>query len=333
MARFLRAIDRFQQRRRWLAVPFAVVKKFSEDRAGNLAALIAYYGFFSLFPLLLVLVSVLGLLLRGNPALQRSIVDSALAQFPVIGDQLRENLEGLTGGGTGLPLGLGILGTLWAGLGVVKSMQEAFNTVWDIPYKRRPSAIVSTLKAFLMLGVLGVITVASAILAGVGAGSDTWWWAVIGILVSLVLNFILFLLAFRILTTADVSWSDVRPGAIVGAVGWTALQAVGGFYVGHQLKGASQVYGTFAVVIGLLAWMFLGAQLTMYAAELNVVVRKRLWPRGLVHPPFTDADERALKRLAMVEERHEEETIEATLEQGPAEPAAGERSDRLEAAG
>lgn len=332
MTRFLRAVDRFQQRHRWLALPYAVVKKFSEDRAGNLAALIAYYGFFSLFPLLLVLVSVLGLLLRGHPSLRQSILHSALAQFPVIGGQLQENMDALTGG-NGVPLGIGILGTLWAGLGVVKSMQEAMNTVWDVPYKRRPNAIISTLKAILMLGVLGIITVASAVVGGAGAGSDTWWWAVLGILVSLVLNYVLFLLAFRILTTSDVSWSDVRPGAIVGAAGWTILQAVGGFYVGHQLKGASQVYGTFAVVIGLLAWMYLGAQLTMYGAELNVVLRQRLWPRSLVQPPFTEADERALKRLAKVEERHEEETVEATLEQSAGESRKAEKPDRWKEAG
>jgi hypothetical protein len=103
--------------------------------------------------------------------------------------------------------------------------------------------------------------------------------------------------------------------------------------VSHQLQGATQVYGTFALVIGLLAWFFLGAQLTMYAAELNVVLRKRLWPRSLVHPPFTDADERALKRLAKVEERYEEETVEATLDQGPGEPGTTEKSDRWKAAG
>jgi YihY family inner membrane protein len=332
MTRVLRAIDRFQQRHRWLAIPYAVVKKFSEDRSGNLAALIAYYGFFSLFPLLLVLVSVLGIVLRGNLSLRQGILDSALSQFPVIGDQIRENLDALTGA-SGVPLTLGILGTLWAGLGVVKSLQEALNTVWAVPYKRRPNAIISTVKAFMMLGVLGTITVTSAILAGVGAGSETWWWAVIGILTSLVMNFLLFLLAFRILTTADVSWSDVRPGAIVGAIGWTTLHAVGGFYVSNQLRGASQVYGTFAIVIGLLAWMYLGAQLTMYAAELNVVLRQHLWPRGIVHPPFTDADERALKRLAKVEERHAEETVEATLEESRAESRPAESSDRLKEAG
>lgn len=327
LRRVLRAVDGFQQRRRWLALPYAVLKKFGEDRAGNLAALVAYYGFFSLFPLLLVLVSVLGIVLRGNPSLREDILNSALAQFPVIGDQLRENMSSLTG--SGVPLGIGILGTLWAGLGGVKAMHEALDSVWDVPFKRRLNVIRSTIKSLAMLGVLGVITVASAVVAGVGAGSDSWWWALIGILTSLALNFVLFMLAFRILTTADVSWSQVRPGAIVGAVGWTALQAVGGFFVSHQLKGASEVYGTFAVVIGLLAWMYLGAQLTMYAAELNAVVANRLWPRSLVHPPFTEADERALKRLAKVEERHVEETVEATIEEHP----PPEKPDRLKQAG
>lgn len=330
----LRAVDRFQQRHRWLALPYAVVKKFSEDRAGNLAALIAYYGFFSLFPLLMVLVSVLGLVLRGNPSLRQSILHSALSQFPVIGDQLQQNIDSLTRGNS-VPLGIGILGTLWGGLGVIKSLQEALNTVWDVPYKRRPNAIVSTVRAVLMLAVLGIITVASGLVAGGGAGSHTWWWALIGILGSLVLNFVLFLLAFKILTRADVTWADVRPGAILGAVGWTTLQAVGGFYVGHQLKGASQVYGTFAVVIGLLAWMYIGAQLTMYAAEFNVVRAWHLWPRSLVTPPFTEADERALKRLARVEERHEEEDVSATVgeprQEGQPEATPQDRAEESKA--
>jgi YihY family inner membrane protein len=328
----LRAVDRLQKRHRWLAVAYAVVKKFSEDRAGNLAALIAYYGFFSLFPLLLVLVSVLGLLLRGNPDLRQSILHSALSQFPVIGDQLQQNIDSLTKGNS-VPLGIGILGTLWAGLGVVKSLEEALNTIWDVPYKRRPNAIYSTLRAVVMLAVLGVMTLMSALVAGAGAGSHTWWWAAIGILMSLVINFGLFLLAFKILTTADVSWADIRPGAVVGAVGWTVLQAVGGFYVSRQLKGATQVYGTFAVVIGLLAWLYLGAQLTMYAAELNAVVRKRLWPRSLVTPPFTEADERALKRLAKVEERHEQERVDAELDENATESGMEGKPDNVKAAG
>src|SRR6266542_5843732 len=116
------SIDGYQQRRRWLAFPMAVVKKFGDDRAGNLAALIAYYGFFSLFPLLLVLVAVLGFILRGNATLQESIVNSALAQFPIIGDQIKTNVKALSGS-AGVALGIGTLVALWAGLGVTNAAQ------------------------------------------------------------------------------------------------------------------------------------------------------------------------------------------------------------------
>ena len=279
MKAVIRRVDRFLQRHPVAAFPVAVFKKFGEDEAGNLAALIAYYGFFSLFPLLLVFVTILGLVLRGNPDLQRSIVDSALANFPIIGTQISRNVRALVG--SGLALGIGIALTLWSGLRVAKAMQSAMNTVWNVPYKRRPNFLFSTLRAVALLAVLGVLTLVSAAAGGVGAGSSNWLLGILGIAISLVLNFALFILAFRILTAADLSWADVWPGAAVGAVAWTALQAVGGFYVAHQLQGASEVYGTFALVIGLLAWIFLGAQVTLYAAEVNVVKKRRLWPRSI----------------------------------------------------
>ncbi len=311
--RVARKADRFHQRRTVLSFPFAVVKKFGDDQAGNLAALVAYYGFFSLFPLLLVFVTILGVVLRGNPALQQSILSSALAKFPVIGADIRSNVHSL-GAHPSLSLLIGVVLTLWAGLGVVRAMQTAMNTVWNVPHKDRPNFVVSVLRALVMLAVLGVTTVLAAALGSVGTGSSTWWWAVVGILLSLGLNFVLFMLAFRILPAADVSWSDVRPGAIVAAIAWTLLQAVGGYYVGHQLSGASSTYGTFAVVIGLLAWIFLGAQVTLYAAEINVVRAHRLWPRSLVQKPLTEPDRQALERLAKVEERRAEQTVETRIE-------------------
>jgi YihY family inner membrane protein len=307
-----RGADRFHQRRRWLAFPYAVVKKFGDDEAGNLAGLVAYYGFFSVFPLMLVFVTVLGMALQGNTSLQDSIVHSALAKFPVIGTQISNNLHSLTGSGAALVVGIAL--SLWAGLGVVKVMQTAMNTVWNVPYRYRPNFLRSTVRALIMLSVLGVITMASAAAGSVGAAGHTWWWVVVGILVSLVLNFVLFMLAFRILTVENVSWGDVRPGAIIGAVAWTVLQAVGGYYVAHQLRGASDTYGTFATVIGLLAWIYLGAQVTLFAAEVNVVKKRRLWPRGIVQPPLTEADERALSDYAKQEERRAEERVDVTIE-------------------
>ena len=316
--RLLRRVDKQHQQRAWVAFPYAVMKKFGDDQAGNLAALIAYYGFLSLFPLMLVLVTLLGMLLRNNPELQDTIRTSALANFPVIGEEISKNVHSLRG--SGLALGIGLALTLWAGLGVMKVLQTAMNAVWNVPYRRRPSFWLSLLRAMLLLLVLGVITVASAAAGSVGAGSDSWLLGIAGIAISVLLNLVLFLLAFRILTTEDVAWGDVFPGALIAALAWTALQAVGGYIVSHQLQGASDTYGTFAMVIGLLAWIYLGAQITLFAAEVNVVRKRRLWPRAIVQPPLTDADKRALKSYAEQEERRPEEDVIVRIEETPTSP-------------
>ena len=305
-----RRADSFQARRPWVAFPYAVVRKFGEDQAGNLAALIAYYGFFSVFPLLLVLVTVLGMTLRGHPDLQQRVLGSALAQFPVIGTQMRRDIHSLQGGGLALAIGIAL--TLWSGLGVVRAVETAMNTVWNVPFKQRPNVVFSTLRALLMLAVLGIITLAATIVGGVGAGSGSWLTAVAGVAGSLTLNFALFLLAFRILTAVTVAWDDLWIGAAISAVAWTTLQALGGYYVSHQLRSASEVYGTFAAVIGLLAWIYLGAQVTLLGAEVNVVRARRLWPRSLVQerPP-------TLSHYAEQEERRHDEDVRAVFAQEP----------------
>ena len=311
--KLLRRADRQHQRRAWIAFPYAVIKKFGDDQAGNLAALIAYYGFLSLFPLMLVLVTLLGMLLRNNPELQDTIRTSALANVPVIGEQISNNVHSLRG--SGLALGIGLALALWAGLGVVKVLQTAMNAVWNVPYRHRPNVWVSLLRAMLMLVVLGVITIASAAAGSLGATTDSWLIWIAGAALSVMLNLIIFLLAFRILTTEDVTWGDVFPGAMVAALSWTVLQALGGYIVSHQLQGASETYGTFAIVIGLLAWIYLGAQMTLFAAEVNVVRKRRLWPRAITQPPLTEADERALRSYAEQEERRPEEYISVRIDQ------------------
>jgi YihY family inner membrane protein len=304
-------VDRFQQRHGWAAFPFAVIKKFGDDRAGNLAAVIAYYGFFSLFPLLLVLVSVLGLVLRGNSGLRASILDSALAQFPIIGDQIRTNVKGLTGGGAGVALGVGTITALWAGMGVTQATQNAMNDVWDVPIKGRPNFLKSRLRGLIMLVILGTITLGSTFLSGLGTvnGELGVLLRVIGFGGSLLLNLGAFLIAFRVLTERDLSWGDVFPGAAFSASAWAVLQAVGSWYVSHSLRHATQVYGFFGFVLGLLAWIYLGAQIMLLGAETNVVRVNRLWPRGLKQPPYTRADKRTLVRKAGVEERVPPESV------------------------
>jgi YihY family inner membrane protein len=320
-----RSIDRFQQSHRTLAFPFAVVKKFGDDQAGYLAALIAYYGFFSLFPLLLVLVSVLGILLSGNPSLQRSIIDSALRDFPIIGDQIQKNIHAITG--NGLTLGIGIAGTLWAGLGVTMAAQNAMNRIWNVPRSQWPNFFFSRIRGLLILGLLGSITVVATLASGFGT-TGAWWRLVTGIVVSVLLNFVLYMLSFRILTAKDLTWNDVLPGSVIAAILWTALVTLGGYYVTHQLKSASSIYGTFAVVIGLLVWIYLGAQVTLYCAEINVVRKLRLWPRSLVQPPLTEGDKDSIAGQALTERMRPEQRVDVTFDE-----AGGDDPSRRSAAG
>ena len=320
----VRRADDVQRRKPFLAYPLAVLKKFGEDRAGQLAALIAYYGFFSLFPLLLAFVTLSGIVFQGTDTQER-LVDAALAQFPVIGDQLRANLQSLPDKGVGLALGVG--GALWAGLAGIKAAQNAMDHVWDVPMKRQPSFPIALVRAVLMLVTLGVFVVFATFLGGVAAGTENAPVVVRigGIAGTVILNILIFLVAYRVLTVEDVSWRDVFVGAVVAGIVWTVLQALGGYFIGHRLESAKETYGFFAVVIGLLTWIYLGAQVTLFGAEMNVVRARQLWPRALDPARMTEADERALRDHARVEERREEETVAVQFgdEGGAGAPSTG----------
>jgi len=311
----VRKLDLFQQQHAWAGLPFAVVKKFGDDAAGNLAAVIAYYGFLSLFPLLLALTTVLGRLLGGHPDLEKHILNSALAQFPVIGDQLRSNVHSLNG--SGLALVVGVAGALWGGMGVMKAAGLAMDEIWEVPKRERPTFVRALVRAALLLVVLGGGVVATTILAGLGTSGTASFLPlkVIGLVAAAAVNVGVFLLGFRVLTVRDVSVRVLLPGATVAGLAFMALQSLGGYYVTHQLKGASQTYGVFAVVIGLLSWMYLQAQLTLLAAEVNTVLANGLWPRG-VTKPLTAADKRAYAAYAEVEERRPEEDVGVGFDDG-----------------
>jgi YihY family inner membrane protein len=324
--------DRVQRRTPAMGFALAVFKKFGEDRAGQLAALIAYYGFFSIFPLLLALVTLSGLVLAESD-FQDRLLEAALAQFPVIGEELRQNLETLPGKGIGLVIG--VVGALWAGLGGIKAAQNAMDHVWDVPQRRQPSFPVALVRAALMLVTLGVFLLLSTFLGSIAAGTSATSIParILGVALSAVLNFATFLVAFRVLTVADVSWNDVWPGAAIAGIGWTVLQTLGGFIMGHQLDSAAETYGLFATVIALLTWIYLGAQITLLAAEVNVVRARKLWPRALDPEDMIEADRRALAMHAEVEERREEEEVQVRFDTtGPAPSSATGNGDRTETA-
>jgi YihY family inner membrane protein len=308
----IRALDRQQQKHRWLAIPVAVVKKYSDDQGGNLAALIAYYAFFSLFPLLLLLTTVLGYFLHGDPAAQRSIENSVLGQFPVIGGQLKQHA--LQGSVTAVVVGA--LGALWGGLGVTNAAQQAFDRLWAVPIKDRPDFFMTRARGIALLLVLGTLSIAASIASGlVSGGLGGVAVKIAGIAVSLVLNLVLFMTAFRLLTSASVATRCLWKGAVIAAVLWEILQIVGGAYIGHVVRHASPTYGLFTLVIGLLVWLHLAATVTLYSAEINVVLERRLWPRSLLAPTLP-GDQRTLTSLAKVEERSDSEHIDVEFDHG-----------------
>jgi membrane protein len=307
----IKAIDRFQRRHAVLAVPYAVIKKFGDDQAGGLSALIAYYGFLSLFPLLLLFTSILGFVLQGHPHAEQSVVHSALNQIPVIGAEIGRGGAHLRGSGVGLAIGAA--GTLLGGLGVTLAAQNAFNAVYAVPYRERPSFLKSRLRGLALLAVVGGLQIVSTAASGaVAGGLGGPLLTVAGLLVSLLLNVVLFLVAFRLLIDATVATRALAPGVALAAVLWTILQSLGGIYVAHVLKGAKETYGTFATVFGLLTWLFLGARVVVYSAELNSVLSRRLWPRSLFDPP-TRADHETLRAVAKVEARTSRQEIEVAF--------------------
>jgi membrane protein len=306
----VRAFDRRQQAHPWLAVPVAVIKKFGDDQGASLAALVAYYSFFSLFPLLLVFVTVLGFVLQGDPGAQRSVEHSVLGQFPIIGQKITPHALH----GRAFALVVGLLTSLWAGLGVTQAAQNALDRVWAVPFKHRPDFFYERLRGLALLICLGgqflIASLASGLVNG-GLGGPLLKAA--GIALSLLLNFGLFFAAFRLMTSKMVKTSCLWVGVLFAALFWEMLQILGGVYIGHVLKHTAGTYAQFGFVIALLIWLHLGAQVTLLAAEINVVLDRRLWPRSLFSPPI-HADERTLTALAKVEERTEEEKIDVRFE-------------------
>ncbi|MDA0158982.1 YihY/virulence factor BrkB family protein [Solirubrobacter ginsenosidimutans] len=317
-ARALAAVDAWQRAHAAVAFPFAVLKKFGEDRASSLAALMAYYGFLSLFPLLLVFVSVLGFVLEDDPALQQDIVDSAVARIPGIGAQLSDQVEPLTGSTPALVIGL--VGALWAGLGVTLALGRAFNEIWDVPRFEQRKALLARAYGLAALAVLGVALVASTLLAGLalGGGIGPSLERLTAVALSLVLNVAVLLAVFGLLTQRPFRIPELLPGVTLAAVGGLILQSVGGVYVNRTVIGASDTYGTFALVIGLLSWFWLASHLLLFAAEVNVVLRRRLWPRSLTGD-FAPADREALRRSAEASRHDEREEISVRFEDDASE--------------
>ncbi len=307
-----------------MAFLLGVVKKFGDDRAGRLAALVAYYGFFSLFPLLLVAVTIVGYVFGDRSAAQ--IKNSAVGQIPVVGDQIGSQVGGLAGSVTALVIGTAT--ALWAGLGCMQAAQDAMNELWDVPRAEQPSFVAKRLRSLAMLGIIGLALAAGAtgsqlvtIQPGLNGGARVG--AIAG---TVTLNCVVYVVAFKLLAARSAPWSCLVPGAVVAGLGYTGLQIAGHWYVQRAIAGAEDTYGTFAVVIGLLTWLYLLAQLSIFAAEINVVLDRRLWPRGLRADRPTAADVEVIEAAAAAMRIRSGTTVSvsvagASSEGGPHPPA------------
>lgn len=294
-------VDRLQRRHPVLGFPIAVVYKFFDDFGGYLCALLTYYGFLSLFPALLLLSTALGLFFEGRPAWQDRLLDSAISEFPIVGDELRTT--GTLGGG---PIGLliGGLAALYGGLGVGQALQYANNTAWMIPRNSRPNPFASRARGLLLLVVGGLtIVIATGVMTYVSrlVSDGLTGWALT--FVSIGLNIYVIALVLRIVTNKPLTLLDVLPGAVIAGLAWQGMQQVGSVYVSTVIERASNLSSVFAIVLGLLIFLYTLAVIVMLCVEVNVVLKERLWPRALL-TPFTDqvvltaADERAYARHA-----------------------------------
>jgi len=282
----LRRFDEFQQRKPALAMPLGIVKKFGDDEGGSMVSLIAYRAFFSLFPLLLLMITILGFVLAGNSELREEVVNGTLSQFPIIGSQLK----GGTLHGSGVALAVGIVGSILAGIGVVLETESTFDRCWGVPKAGERGFVGSRLRAIVLLVVLGGLAVVSTVVSGLAAGGADLFGAggkAAGLAIATLLNLFVFGAVFRLLTTDTVETRSLIPGVVVATIGWEVLQVAGGWYISHEVKNASAVYGTFALVIGLLAWIHLGAMFVVLGAETNVVRARKLWPRSMLDRPGT----------------------------------------------
>ncbi|HUE25335.1 MAG TPA: YihY/virulence factor BrkB family protein [Solirubrobacteraceae bacterium] len=291
----------------------AVLKKFFDDRGPNHGVEMAYWGFFSAFSLLLVFVAILGFIFHGDPSFQRDVRDSVLREMPVIGQQIGKSVGSLTGNVAAIAIGAGV--ALWTGLNFTLATADAFDRLWAVPRLDRRGFLSSRLRGLLLLVVIGAIVVAWTAIAGLAAEAQIQpaLAQAASLIASTGVGLLIFVACFRLLTAAPLSIRAVLPGAGVAAIAWLGLQALGSAYVAHVGKGSSDTYGGFAVVVGLLSWLFIGTQVTLIAAEVNVVLDRRLWPRALTGR-LGSADERALRDAAEAEQRDPRQRIAVTFE-------------------
>lgn len=321
----LETLDHAQQERPAVAIPIATAKKFTEDKSAQMASMMAFWAFFSIFPLLLAGVTVLGYVLPDED--KKRVLERIGEYFPLLDVSTVSGLQG-----SAIALVIGLATALWSGSAVVRATQDAFNSVWEVPQVARPKFVEAVARSLLAMVTIGLGLLASTFLitfvTGDSAAVDLGPLSrVLGFAAAIVVDVGLFLLAFRMLTDRQITTRDMVPGAVFSGVMFFVLQSISSIILTRHVSGAQDTYGSFATVITMLWWFYLQAQLTLLGAQLNVVLKREYYPRGLVNAPETEADHRLLEDYAEERQLDENQDIDSTVGDRPAGEAAGEGAD------
>lgn len=316
-------VDHFQRRHPVVGFPIAVLYKFFDDQGPYLAAIMTYYSFIAIFPLMLIGSSVLGFVLQDDPELQEQLLDTALSQFPIVGDQLGRP-GGITGSTSAIVVGS--IAALYGALGVGQSTQNAANVAWGVPRNSRPNPLMMRLRSVVVLGIgglgIGLIAIAQSLadnpeLIGLDHLPDL---GLVTRVVGLLVTWGIFIMVFKLVSLRRASWRSVLPGSLFCALSWQVLQVAGDAYVQRVIVRASSMNQTFALVLGLLALLFLLASIVVIGLEINVVRRRHLYPRALL-TPFTDnvsltaGDRRAYAQYARMQRHKGFQTISVDFDE------------------
>jgi YihY family inner membrane protein len=310
--RAIRAVDHTQRRFTPTAFVFGVVKKQGDDNGGVLTSNLAFAAFRSLFPLLLILVTILGLLSAVNAQFRTDVLNAVAGQVPLLGHTLTNNVHQLKRASI-IGLIIGIVGLVWGSAGLAQAGLYTMEQVWNLPGPSRPGYLQRLGRAGLFLLLLGGGVIVTTGLASLNTYVVKGFWSVgLAEVLAAAFNIGMFIGAFRVLTPKGVPTGKLLPGAITGGILWTALQVLGTWLVHHYLHSDS-VYGVFGTVLGLMAWIYIAAEITVYSAEINVVLARRLWPRAMVQPPLTEADRASMALQALQNQRRPEQHVEVTF--------------------
>jgi YihY family inner membrane protein len=310
--RGLRKADGWQQRFTPAAFTFGVIKKFGDDNGGVLVANLTYTAFVTLFPLLLVFTTILGLVASLDPGFKQAAENAVASQIPIIGHTLTSNVQTLKRSSV-IGLIVGLVVTIWGSLGLAQAGLYTMEHVWNLPGPDRPGFVPRTARSLLFLVLLAIDVIATTALAALSTyGEQPLALLAFANAVAATVNAGMFVVGFRILTPKVVAASDLVRGGVIAGMLWTVLQVLGTWLVHHFLHSDS-VYGEFATVLGLVAWLYLAARITVYCAEINVVLARRLWPRSLIQPPLTEADKTSLALQATENQRRKEQAVHVTF--------------------